>query len=83
MAFSEAEIKRREDDLTRRFDLKNLADFEERRPDIVEAIRSLLEVGHDPQRIGRVIRDPNPQMWVESKFAESVARAILAEENEE
>jgi hypothetical protein len=76
------EIKQREDDLTAVLDAKNLIDLEERRPDVVEKIRALLEVGHDAKRIGRVIRDPekgNPQMWVESKFAESVARALLRE----
>lgn len=77
--FSGAEIKRREDDLTQVLDAKNLADLEERRPEVVEKIRALIEVGHDARRIGKVIRRTNPQMWVESKFAESVARALLAE----
>lgn len=77
------EIKILEANLTAEFDAKNLIDLEERRPIVVKRIRALLEVGHSPQMIGRVIRDPikgNPQMWVESKFAESVARALLAEE---
>jgi hypothetical protein len=62
-------------------DAKNLADLEERRPDVVERIRALLDVGHTARKVGRVIRRDNPQMWVESKFAESVARALLDGEN--
>ncbi len=73
------EIKRLEDDLTAVLDAKNLADLEERRPDVVKRIKALLEVGHTPKKVGRVIRGPNPQMWVESKFAESVARALIDE----
>lgn len=73
------EIKRREADLTSILDAKNLTDLEERRPDVVERIKALIEVGHSSKRIGRVIRESNPQMWVESKFAESVARALLIE----
>jgi len=75
------EIQRREKDLTAVLDAKNLIDLEERRPDVVERIRALLEVGHTSKRIGRIIRRDNPQMWVESKFAESVARALIAEDN--
>jgi hypothetical protein len=75
------EIKRREADLTAVLDAKNLVDLEERRPDVVERIRALLEVGRNENDIGRVIRRDNPQMWVESKFAESVARALLAEDD--
>jgi hypothetical protein len=73
------EIKRREADLTAVLDIKNLVDLEDRRPDVVKRIRALLEVGHTEVDVGRVIRRDNPQMWVESKFAESVARALLAE----
>lgn len=81
--FTLAEIEQRERDLIATLDAKNLIDLQERRPNLVKKIRALLEVGLTYKEIGRVIRDPengNPQMWVESKFAESVARAILAEE---
>jgi hypothetical protein len=77
--FTLAEIERREADLIASLDAKNLADLENKQPDIALKIRALLEVGHSPEKVGRVIRRPNPQMWVESKYAESVARAILAE----
>jgi hypothetical protein len=77
--FTAKEIKRREADLTSVLDAKNLVDLEERRPDVVKRIRALLEVGYIAKDVGRVIRRDNPQMWVESKFAESVARALLAE----
>jgi hypothetical protein len=70
------EIKRREADLTAVLDAKNLVDLEDRRPDVVKRIRALLEVGHTAREVGQVIRRDNPQMWVESKFAESVARAL-------
>ena len=73
------EIKRREAKLTAILDTKNLADLRDRRPEVVERIQALLEVGHTANDIGRVIRRDNPQMWVESKFAESVARALAAE----
>lgn len=73
------EIKRLEADLTAVLDTKNLADLEDRRPDVVKRIRALVEVGHTAARIGRVIRRDNPQMWVESKFAESVVRALIDE----
>ncbi len=72
------EIKRREADLTAVLDAKNLVDLEDRRPDVVERIGALLEVGYTSRDVGRVIRRYNPQMWVESKFAESVARALIA-----
>ena len=75
---SQKEILRREADLTAVLDAKNLIDLQERRPDVVKRIRALLEVGHTSRRIGRIIRRDNPQMWVESKFAESVARALTA-----
>jgi hypothetical protein len=77
------EIKRREEDLIAVCDAKNLVDLQNRQPEIVERIKALLEVGYSPDRIGYVIRKPdaNPQMWVESKFAESVARALLAEDD--
>jgi hypothetical protein len=75
------EIRRRETDLTAVLDAKNLIDLRDRRPDVVEAIRALLDVGYTAQDVGRVIRRDNPQMWVESKFAESVARALLAEDD--
>jgi hypothetical protein len=78
------EIRRREKKLILSFDVKNLIDLQNRQPEIVERIRALLEVGHSASAVGRVIRDPtqgNPQMWVESKFAESVARALLAEDD--
>jgi hypothetical protein len=75
---TDKEIKRREADLTAVLDAKNLADLEERRPDVVKRIEALIEVGHSAKKIGRVIRGANPQMWVESKFAESVARALVA-----
>jgi hypothetical protein len=78
--FTKREIKQREDDLTAVLDAKNLVDLENRQPQIVECIRALLKVGHSASKVGRVIRGPNPQMWVESKFAESVARALLADE---
>lgn len=77
--FTAEEIERREDDLTAVLDAKNLIDLENRQPEIVKRIRALLEVGHSASKVGRVIRKPNPQMWVESMFAESVARALLAE----
>ncbi len=79
--FKKAEIKRREDNLTAVLDTKNLTDLEERRPDVVEKIKALLEVGHSAQMIGKVIRRDNPQMWIESKFAESVARGLLNDPN--
>jgi hypothetical protein len=75
------EIRRREADLTAVLDAKNLTDLRDRRPDVAEAIRALLEVGYTAHDVGRVIRRDNPQMWVESKFAESVARALLAEDD--
>lgn len=74
-----SEIKRREAELTAVLDQKNLVDLQERRPDVIEKIRALIDVGHDAGMIGRVIRRENPQMWVESKFAESVARALIEE----
>jgi hypothetical protein len=72
------ELRRREADLTAVLDAKNLIDLEDRRPDVVERIKALVEVGYTAQALGRVIRRDNPQMWVESKFAESVARALIA-----
>lgn len=72
------EIKRREADLTAVYDFKNLADLEERRPDVISRVKALIEIGYSVKDIGRVIRRDNPQMWVESKFAESVARALIA-----
>jgi hypothetical protein len=78
---TEKEIRRREDDLTAVLDAKNLADLGERRPDVVKRIQALLDVGHTAKKVGRVIRRDNPQMWVESKFAESVARALLTEDD--
>jgi hypothetical protein len=80
--YKASEIRRREAELTAVLDAKNLADLEERRPEIVEKIQALLEVGHSVNHIGRIIRRDNPQMWVESKFAESVARAIKAAGND-
>ncbi len=71
------EIKRREAALTAVLDAKNLADLRDRRPDVVIRIEALLAIGYNAIDIGRVIRRDNPQMWVESKFAESVARALL------
>jgi hypothetical protein len=79
--FKEDEIKQREDDLTAVLDAKNLTDLEERRPEVVEKIKALLEVGRSPEMIGKVIRRDNPQMWIESKFAESVARGLLSDSN--
>ena len=79
--FKKSEIKRRENNLTVVLDAKNLTDLEERRPDVVEKIKALLEVGHSVQMIGKVIRRDNPQMWIESKFAESVARGLLNDPN--
>lgn len=76
------EIKQKERNLVLKYDRKNLETMRDRWPEVVLDIEALLEVGHTPQMIGKVIRDPNPQMWVESKFAESVARAILAELSE-
>ncbi len=73
------EIKRREAALTAVLDAKNLGDLRERRPDVVVAIGALLDVGHSADDIRRVIRRDNPQMWVESQFARSVARGLLAE----
>ena len=49
---------------------------------MVAKIKALIEVGHTAPMVGKVIRGPNPQMWVESKFAESVARALLAGDDE-
>jgi hypothetical protein len=74
------EIRRREANLTAVLDAKNLVDLEDRRPDVVKHIQALLDVGHTSIDVGRVIRRDNPQMWVESKFAESVARALINEE---
>lgn len=76
---TESEIKNREYELTASLDAKNLGDLQERQPEMVEKIRRLIEVGYTPLKIGRVIRSTNPQMWIESKFAESVARAISRE----
>ena len=76
--FKKSEIARREADLTAVLDAKNLVDLESRRPEVVARILALIEVGHSPDRVGYVIRRYNPQMWVESKFAESVARALAA-----
>lgn len=80
--YTKSEIKNREAALIAALDAKNLIDFEERRPDVTEKIKALVEVGHTAADIGRIIRRDNPQMWVESKFAESVARAIIAQEAE-
>lgn len=80
--FTPQEIERREAELTAVLDAKNLADLERRQPEVAIAIRALLDVGHTPGRIGDVIRLANPQMWVESKYAESVARAIIKEGDE-
>ena len=77
--FSEKEIARREADLIACVDAKNLGDLRNRQPDIVGKVEALLEVGHTVDMIGRVFRGPNPQMWVESKYVESVARALIAE----
>jgi hypothetical protein len=49
------EIARREADLTSVLDAKNLIDLEERRPDVVERIRALLDVGHTARKVGRVM----------------------------
>jgi hypothetical protein len=73
------EIKRREDNLVSKLDVKNLKNLRDKEPEIVDAIRDLIEVGFDEAGIGRLIRRKNPQMWIESKFAESVARALIAE----
>lgn len=70
------EIRIREAELTAVLDAKNLADLQDRRPDVVSRIEALLEVGYTARKIGQVIRRDNPQMWVESKYAESVARAL-------
>lgn len=78
--FTREEIERRENELTAVMDAKNLADLERRQPEVTLKIRALLDVGHSPDMIGQVIRRFNPQMWVESKYAESVCRAILAEQ---
>lgn len=78
---TDKEIRRREEDLTAVLDAKNLADLRDRRPDVVIKIEALLDVGRTATDIGSVIRRDNPQMWVESKFAESVARALLMEDN--
>lgn len=80
--FTPAEIERREAELTAVLDIKNLADLERKQPEIVIKIRALLDVGHTVEQLGRVILRSNPQMWVESKYAESVARAILADVEE-
>jgi hypothetical protein len=74
------EVEQREADLIAVLDAKNLADLRERQPEVEKKIRALVAIGHSAVRIGQVIRNSNPQMWVESKFAESVARAIWAEE---
>jgi hypothetical protein len=76
------EIKERYKRLTSTLDQKNLVDLRDRRPDIVEAIQDLIDADQQPSQIGRHIRRDNPQMWVESKFAESVARALLTELSE-
>ena len=66
-------------DVTQESDAKNLVELGERRPEIVKKIRALLEVGYTPYLVGKAIRRDNPQMWVESKFAESAARALKIE----
>ncbi len=66
-------------------DARNLIDLEERRPEVVAVIRDLVESGATVKEVGKAIRDPiegNPQMWVESKYAESVARALLKEQQD-
>lgn len=75
------EIERREDNLTAVYDAKNLVDLEERRPDVINRVKALIEIGYSVKDIGRVIRRDNPQMWIESKFAESVARALINDED--
>lgn len=80
MKIKAKEIKKREANLTAVLDAKNLVDLEDRRPDVVRCIRELLDIGHTARKVGRIIRRDNPQMWVESKFAESVARALIAED---
>jgi hypothetical protein len=44
------EIRQREADLIAVLDAQNLVNLEERRPDVVERIRALLEVGHDAKK---------------------------------
>jgi hypothetical protein len=73
------EIRKREKNLVCQLDAKNLATLRDREPEIVEAINDLLDVDMSAAEIGRIVRRSNPQMWVESKFAESVARALIAE----
>lgn len=68
--------------LTSVLDARNLIDLEERRPDVVAIIRDLVGDGATVKEVGKAIRGPNPQMWVESKYAESVARALLEEMNQ-
>jgi hypothetical protein len=74
------EVERREAKLTAVLDAKNLADLTNRQPEVAKCIQALLEVGYTPPDVGWIIRRDNPQMWVESKFAESVARALINEE---
>lgn len=67
--------------LTAVLDARNLIDLEDRRPDVVKIIRDLIAGGATVKEVGKGIRDPNPQMWVESKYAESVARALIEEQS--
>ena len=60
-------------------DARNLIDLEERRGDMVDIIRELVDNGATDKEVGKEIRFSNPQMWVESKYAESVARALIKE----
>lgn len=79
MKLSDGEIQTREADLIASLDAKNLVDLEERQPEIAAKIAALVEAGHTSKDIGRLIRRSNPQMWVESMYAESVARALSTE----
>jgi len=74
-----ADIAIMETDLISALDAKNLVDLRERQPEIAACIERLTEAGYDAEEIGRLIRRYNPQMWVESKFAESCARALISE----
>jgi hypothetical protein len=77
--FSQKEIKRREQKFTASLDAKTLRKLRDSQPEIVLRIEELLEVGHSVSDIGYVARRENPQMWAESKYAESLARALIAE----
>ena len=77
--FSEKEIARREADITNDADEEALRKMRDNRPQTVEKIAALLEVGRTPAYIGWLYRQANPHLWPQSKVYESVARALRVE----